>query len=119
MPAPNWAVGASRKSTKRVLQAYALSASSYGLNQLRYDLRKMKAHGPTATRRQALRLSAYTQRQPSRSPLCPLSPASLWPSSQQPLPSPPDPKHAPQSQLEAAYHKADTAINEIVQLLAA
>jgi hypothetical protein len=53
MPAPNWAVGASRKSTKRVLQAYALSASSYGLNQLRYDLRKMKAHGPTATRRQA------------------------------------------------------------------
>jgi len=31
----------------------------------------------------------------------------------------PDAKHRPQSQLEAAYHRADKAINQIVGLLAA
>src|SRR5271157_2487954 len=28
-----------------ILSAYALTPSRYGLNQLRYDLRKMRAHG--------------------------------------------------------------------------
>ena len=32
---------------------------------------------------------------------------------------PPDPSHLPQSRLEAAYHKADSAIQDIVDLLAA
>ena len=31
----------------------------------------------------------------------------------------PDPRHRPGSQLEAAYHKADKAIENIVDLLAA
>jgi hypothetical protein len=31
----------------------------------------------------------------------------------------PDAKHRPHSQLEAAYHRADKAINQIVGLLAA
>jgi hypothetical protein len=31
----------------------------------------------------------------------------------------PDSSHRPQSRLEAAYHKADTAIQDIVDLLAA
>jgi hypothetical protein len=31
----------------------------------------------------------------------------------------PDPIHPPESKLEAAYHKADTAIQDIVNLLAA
>jgi len=31
----------------------------------------------------------------------------------------PDPRHRPRSQLEAAYHKADKAIENIVELLAA
>jgi hypothetical protein len=31
----------------------------------------------------------------------------------------PDPNHCPKSKLEAAYHKADKAIQDIVQLLAA
>jgi hypothetical protein len=31
----------------------------------------------------------------------------------------PDPVHAPDSKLEAAYHKADKAIQSIVDLLAA
>ena len=31
----------------------------------------------------------------------------------------PDPPHRPESKLEAAYHKADRAIQDIVELLAA
>ena len=31
----------------------------------------------------------------------------------------PDPRHCPNSQLEAAYHRADKAIQEIVDVLAA
>jgi hypothetical protein len=31
----------------------------------------------------------------------------------------PDPAHRPESKLEAAYHKADRAIQDIVELLAA
>jgi hypothetical protein len=31
----------------------------------------------------------------------------------------PDAKHRPHNQLEAAYHRADKAINQIVELLAA
>jgi hypothetical protein len=31
----------------------------------------------------------------------------------------PDAKHRPHGQLEAAYHRADKAINQIVELLAA
>src|SRR5258706_3205220 len=34
-----------RQINDAILTAYGVTASRYGLNQLRYDLRKMKAHG--------------------------------------------------------------------------
>ena len=102
-----------------VLKAYDLSLSSYGLNQLRYDLRKMKAHGLLQRDGQryvyrltpkgnqvALLFVLFHKR------LCGPLAHSLFHHR-------PNPNHAPQSKLEAAYHKADTAIGEIVQLLAA
>ena len=102
-----------------VLTTFRLSADTYGLNQLRYDLRKLKGHGLMERdgRRYAYRLSAkgvqvallflfFHKR------LCgPLANSRLH--------HKPDPAHRPNSKLEAAYYKADKAIQNIVDLLAA
>ena len=102
-----------------VLTTFQLSAKSYGLNQLRYDLRKLKGHGLLGRdgRRYAYQLTAkgvqvsllflfFHKR------LCgPLANSRFH--------HLPDSSHRPDSKLEAAYHKADKAIENIVALLAA
>ncbi len=102
-----------------VLTTFQLSASAYGLNQLRYDLRKLKGHRLLERdgSRYAYRLTAkgvqvallflfFHKR------LCgPLANSRFH--------HRPDPAHRPNSKLEAAYHKADKAIEAIVELLAA
>jgi hypothetical protein len=102
-----------------VLATFDLSAKAYGLNQLRYDLRKLKGHGLLQRdgRRYAYRLTTkgvqvallflfFHKR------LCgPLANSCFH--------HQPDPDHRPESKLEAAYHKADKAIQQIVDLLAA
>ena len=102
-----------------VLASFALSAQTYALNQLRYDLRKLKGHGllerdgsryayrltPKGAQ-VALLLLFFHKR------LCgPLANSCFH--------HQPDPQHRPKSKLEAAYHKADNAIQNIVDLLAA
>jgi hypothetical protein len=108
-----------RQIHQAVLTTFRLSEKSYGLNQLRYDLRKLKAHGLLERdgSRYAYRLTAkgvqvallflfFHKR------LCgPLANSRFH--------HQPEPTHRPNSKLEAAYHKADKAIEEIVQLLAA
>jgi len=102
-----------------VLTTFQLSASTYGLNQLRYDLRKLKGHGLlerdgsryayqlTAKGVQVALLFLFFHKR-----LCgPLANSRFH--------HQPDPAHRPNSRLEAAYHKADTAIQNIVDLLAA
>jgi hypothetical protein len=101
-----------------VLTSFHLSASAYGLNQLRYDLRKLKGHGLLQRdgSRYAYRLTPkgvqvallflfFHKR------LCgPLANSRFHHR----------PYHSPASeQLEAAYHRADNAIQQIVDLLAA
>jgi hypothetical protein len=102
-----------------VLTTFQLSAKTYGLNQLRYDLRKLKGHGLLQRdgRRYAYQLTDkgvqvailflfFHKR------LCgPLANSRFH--------HKPDPGKRPDSKLEAAYHKADKAIQEIVDLLAA
>ena len=102
-----------------VLTTFQLSAKAYGLNQLRYDLRKLKGHGLLERdgRRYAYRLTAkgvqvallflfFHKR------LCgPLANSRFH--------HKPDSAHQPNSKLEAAYHKADKAIENIIDLLAA
>jgi len=102
-----------------VLTTFQLSPKTYGLNQLRYDLRKLKGHGLLERdgRRYAYRLSAkgvdvallflfFHKR------LCgPLANSRFH--------HKPDPASPPNSKLELAYHKADKAIQQIVDLLAA
>jgi len=102
-----------------VLTTFQLSPKSYGLNQLRYDLRKLKGHGLlerdgsryayqlTAKGIQVALLFLFFHKR-----LCgPLANSRFH--------HQPDPEHRPNSKLEAAYHKADTAIQAIVDLLAA
>jgi hypothetical protein len=99
------------------LAQFQLSAAQYGLNQLRYDLRKLKAHGLLERdgRRYAYRLTdkglrvalvfvLFHQR------LCGPLANSLFRHR-------PDPTVQPNSRLEAAYHKADAAIEDIIRLL--
>jgi len=100
------------------LTSFQLPASSYSLNQLRYDPRKLKGHGLLERdgSRYAYRLTAkgvqvallflfFHKR------LCgPLANSRFH--------HQPDPAHRPNSKLEAAYHKADKAIQDIVDLLA-
>ena len=102
-----------------VLTTFHLPDTAYGLNQLRYDLRKLKAHALLQRdgSRYAYRLTAkgvqvallflfFHKR------LCgPLANSRFH--------HPPNARHQPDSKLEAAYHRADKAIQQIVDLLAA
>jgi hypothetical protein len=102
-----------------VVTTFQLSPRTYGLNQLRYDLRKLKGHGLLQRdgRRYAYRLTAkgvdvallflfFHKR------LCgPLANSRFH--------HKPDPAERPNSKLEAAYHKADKAIENVVNLLQA
>ena len=102
-----------------VVTTFQLSPKQYGLNQLRYDLRKLKGPGLLERdgRRYAYRLTVkgvdvallflfFHKR------LCgPLANSRFH--------HKPDPNHRPNSKLEAAYHKADKAIENIVHLLQA
>jgi hypothetical protein len=101
------------------LTTFQLSPNAYGLNQLRYDLRKLKGHG--LLERDG---SRYAYRLTSKG----VQVALLFLFFHKRLCGPlansrfhhrPNPAHPPNSKLEAAYHKADRAIQDIVDLLAA
>ena len=102
-----------------VLTTFQLPAKSYGLNQRRYDLRKLKGHGllerdgpryayrlTTKGVQVALLFLLFHKR------LC-------GPLAYRRFHHQPNPAHRPNSKLEAAYHKADKAIEDIIDLLAA
>jgi len=102
-----------------VLTSFRLSPKAYGLNQLRYDLRKLKGHELLQRdgRRYAYRLTTKG-----------VQVALLFLFFHKRLCGPvahscfhhqPHPDHRPDSKLEVAYHKADRAIQQIVDLLAA
>ena len=108
-----------RQIHQAVLTTFQLSPKTYGLNQLRYDLRKLKGHGLLQRdgTRYAYRLTVKG-----------VEVALLFlffhkrvcgPLANSRFHHTPDPVHAPDSKLEAAYHKADKAIQNIVDLLAA
>ena len=102
-----------------VLTTFQLSAKSYGLNQLRYDLRKLKGHGLLKRdgRRYAYRL---TQKGVQVALLFLFFHKRLCgPLANSRFHHLPDSTHRPDSKLEAAYHRADKAIENIVALLEA
>lgn len=102
-----------------LLTTFELSVGRFGLNQLRYDLRKMKAHGLVERdgKRYAYRLTdkgtkvALTFVLFHRRLCGPLA-NSLFHHQ-------PDSHAQPHSKLEAAYHKADASIHNVLQLIEA
>ena len=111
--------GTARQIHQAVLTTFQLSSTAYGRNQLRYDLRKLKGHGLLQRdgARYAYRLTAKG-----------IQVALLFLFFHKRLCGPlansrfhhrPDPQHRPNSKLQAAYHKADAVIQNIVDLLAA
>ena len=101
-----------------VLTTFHLSDKRYGLNQLRYDLRKLKGHG--LLQRDG---SRYAYRLTPKG----VQVALLFLFFHKRLCGPlahsrfnhrPVDHHRPASKLEAAYHRADQAIQHIIDLLA-
>jgi hypothetical protein len=102
-----------------ILTTFALTADAYSLTQLRYDLRKLKAHalleragGHYSYRltdkgiKVALMFTLFHRR------ICGPLANSLFARR-------PDQAFQPPSKIESAYHKADHAIQEVIDLLAA
>ena len=109
----------SRQIHQAILSAFQLTPANYTLTQLRYDLRKLKAHGLLerdgsryAYRltekgiRVALMFTLFHQRVcgPLANSLFHRQPTQL---------------HTPTSKLQAAYQKADASIQQVIDLLAA
>jgi hypothetical protein len=99
--------------------AFSLSPQQYTLNQLRYDLRKMKGHGllERVGQQYAYRLTEKGARVAAmfvlfHKRICGPLANSLF--DRQPTPAP-----KPPIKIETAYHRADTAIQNLVDLLAA
>jgi hypothetical protein len=102
-----------------ILTAFGLAPHSYTLTQLRYDVRKMKAHGlleheggrycyrfTEKGAKVALMMTLFHSR------VCgPLANSLFHHHPQEHM--------KPESQIEAAYHKADRAIQRVIDLLAA
>jgi hypothetical protein len=109
----------SRQIHEAILSSFQLSVANYPLTQLRYDLRKLKAHGLLQRDGQcyayrltdkgirvALMFVLFHQR------ICgPLANSLFY--------RQPTQLHTPASKLQAAYHKADVSIQEAIDLLAA
>jgi len=104
---------------RAILTSFGLSPESYTLTQLRYDLRKMKAHGLLERHggryrycltdkgtKAALMFTLFHQR------ICGPLANSLFSHR-------PDQTLMPPSKIEIAYHQADQAIQNVLDLLAA
>jgi hypothetical protein len=103
-----------REIHQAVLTTFELSEAAYGLNQLRYDLRKLKGHGLlerdgvhyayclTTKGVQVALLFLFVHKR-----MCgPIANSCFY--------HRPNPQHRPDSRLEVAYHRADKAIQKVV-----
>ena len=102
-----------------ILSAFGLKMKGYTITQLRYDLRKMKAHGLVERdgKRYAYRLTAKGNKAALlfvlfHKRVCGPLAHSLF----NPLPQP---QTTPATKIEAAYRKADHSIEQMLRLLAA
>ena len=102
-----------------ILSSFGLTAESYTLTQLRYDLRKMKGHG--LLERDGRRYAYHLTDKRTRAALlfvlfhqrvCGPLANSLFQRR-------PTQTAAPLAKIEAAYRKADRSLDQIIQLLAA
>jgi hypothetical protein len=101
------------------LAAFGLKATNYTITQLRYDLRKMKAHGLIERdgKRYAYRLTDKGNKAALVFVL--FHKRVCGPLANSLFNSPPQAEPKPATRIEAAYRKADQSIQQILQLLAA
>jgi len=102
-----------------ILTSFGLSAASYTLNQLRYDLRKMKAHGLLERFPHSYRYHLTAKGTKAALMFILFQKRVCGPLANSLFHHRPDPALKPASKLEAAYHKADQAIQQVLDLLAA
>lgn len=102
-----------------ILTTFRLSSKTYGLNQLRYDLRKLKGHGLLQRDGTHYAYQLTPKGVQLALPFLFFHKRLCGPLANSNFHHEPDPAHRPKSKLEAAYHKADKAIQAIVDLLAA
>ena len=102
-----------------ILDAFNLKPANYTLNQIRYDLRKLRAHG--IIQRAANTYSYHlSERGQKTAILITLFARRIYgPICEGALGRHPDPAHAPASHFEKAYQKVDRSIDELIEALAA
>jgi hypothetical protein len=102
-----------------ILTGFGLSPDRYSLTQLRYDLRKMKAHG-LLERHGGRYLYSLTDQGSKAALLFVLFHQRVCgPLANSLFHHRPDERHKPASKIEAAYYNADRAIDKVLHQLAA
>jgi hypothetical protein len=104
---------------REILEAFGLKAGSYTLNQLRYDLRKLRAHGLIERVAHSYRYEVSVAGYKQIILLLQLRQRIYGPIASGMRQHRPAPEHIPNVPIERAYHKVDQAIDELVDLLAA
>ena len=102
-----------------ILPTFGLSASTYTLTQLRYDLRKMKAHGLLERIGRSYRYRLTDKGTKSALMFILFHKRVCGPLANSLFHHRPDEALKPASKVETAYHKADRAIQQVLELLAA
>jgi hypothetical protein len=102
-----------------ILSGFGLTAKSYTITQLRYDLRKMKAHGLLERdgKRYAYRLTGKGNKAALLFVL--FHKRVCGPLAQSLFNPPPQSQSRPATKIEAAYRRADHSIEQVLRLLAA
>jgi hypothetical protein len=109
----------SRDIHRILLERFRISEQDYGLNSLRYDLRKMRYHGLIARSRRSYSY-ALTEKGIRIALLFTLFHQRLFgPLAHSQFVKRPDVKMTSHGKLERAYRRADAAIDQIVDLLQA
>jgi hypothetical protein len=102
-----------------ILTTFGLSPGTYTLTQLRYDLRKMKAHGLLQRIGQGYRYRLTDKGTKAALMFILFHKRVCGPLANSLFHHRPDEILMPTSKVEAAYHKADHAIQQVLDLLAA
>jgi len=102
-----------------ILTAFGLSPTSYTLTQLRYDMRKMKAHGLLERIGRSYRYRLTAKGTKAALMFILFHKRICGPLANSLFQHRPDKTLKPDSKIEAAYHKADRAIQQVLDLLAA
>ena len=102
-----------------ILTAFGLSAKTYKLAQLRYDLRKMKAHGLLERIGRSYRYRLTDKGIKAALMLILFHTRVCGPLANSLFHRQPDQSLQPPNKVETAYYKADRAIRHVIDLLAA